>query len=482
MSIENSLMVAQNVEALPDSEVVPMVVEKKNPFAIEHVCSPEQLAKTWVVFGPKHPMSKNQKRRVFILTPDQQNPHPDPEEVKNLNNLSRLILPGIQFPKLKFDLPPMKLLTKAFKLAGPGTNPNAGKNKDDEDGGGGMESWKHSFWLVPTPDGMNERPLAADGGAEVLKKRQMDAYNLMRSTSIELERKRFFHPDSLAELESQREAQMATYREIRPDITWQEVSNLMFRSALSNHDFLKIMANLPKQQGQTSVGIALSSKAWYQPKEKPSLEENEEAVKEYMEIAQNSEPKFKVNEQIVAGIMKGLRHRRVPVYGKSGGRLVLLDPPEDPMKFQCRAGDFVIATVSCNMYETGNKGQTWSVEKFVVVSQSSNEQNRELELDDKYAACDDFQIRYVPKGVKRERGVLPPPIVKVENATPTPVVIASPQPVMNVVSPEIRTPASTQDISVPQTQNNKNKKLKKERPSYMQSNEENTQTLADEFI
>jgi hypothetical protein len=444
----------------------PIQEKKQDPNAIEFICSPEEISKTLVVFGPKHQLSKNQKRRIFVLTSAEQNPHPDPEELKSLNHLDKLLKPGIQYPKMKVVLPPMKLLTKSFKLAGPGQNPAAGKK--DNDGGGGMESWTHSFWLLATTEGMNERALAAEGGAEELKKRQLEAYNLMRIASIELERKRFFHPDSLAELESLKEAQMMTYQSMRPDITWQEVCTVMFRSSIANHEHLKIIANLPKMSGQTSTGISLTSKAWYQPKEKPTVEDNEEAVKEYIQVAQESEPKFKVNEQIIAGIMKGLRHRRVPVYGKVGGKLVLQDPPADPMKFQCRAGDFVRATATLNMYDSGSKGQTWSVEKFQVVSQANNEQNKELELDDKYAACDDFQVRYVPKRIKQEVKV--PVLVKTESDLFVP-----PVPLPPVVQAPI---LPREEITSPQPL----KKFKKEHHSYMQPPpDEDQQRLEDEY-
>jgi hypothetical protein len=326
---------------------------------VEFVLSKEQLSQTLVIFGPSSPSSIRIKRHIYLLTPSNQNPSPDMDAMIHLNQLSKLVKQGVRYPKLTIVLPPMKLRMKPICNSW-------------------VEDYNHIFWLVATTDGMSESALATFGGADNLRERQMSAYNLMYNASIQLERKRFFHPDSLEELKLQTEENIPKYQSIRPGITYAEILETLFMSRIMNHDQLRIMSNLPGNNNNKAV-ISVLSKVWYKPNKTPTKDDNEYALQEYLSAAKTSEPPFKVNDSIIAGLRHGFRLRRVPVYGKCGNKFVLQDHPLDPMKFPFRNGDFVIATLTCNLYEMQTiKGQTWHVEKLCVVSQVNTKQSQEF--------------------------------------------------------------------------------------------------------
>lgn len=488
--------VATRVPALATEVIcIPDIVEKKvDTIDVEYVLSREQLEKTIVVFSPKNPFSAQQKRKCTILPEKSQNPNAEEEEFKRLNNLPKLLAPGLnEYVKFQFDGPPLKLLSKLEKIAGPGQNPNQGKNKKDGESNS-MVNWSHGFWLVCTTDGLKPSILEAEGGAQALAKKQLNAHKLLVDASIILERKRFDHPETREEMKDMFTQQMEMYQSIsvgQVNVTPDQVWNNLFKLGISQHEHCKIIANLKPSEGQRDKGFACKSKAWYKPKDTPTDEENEEAVTEYTAFATYGDDKFKIEPLIIAGLRQGLRPRRVPIYAKIGDKLELLEQPIDPCGSLVLAGDFVIPRWELHMYSNvGGPGQTLLLQRLTVISQATNEQNRTLELADKYKTADDYQYRQQTKKIKREIPGPPVPVPAITNSVSmtsttlpgativapsglpqTQAVKAEPLAIPMEDAPVAPAPDSARSIAV-----------KKTKPTYMAPPpEENQQSFADDF-
>jgi hypothetical protein len=473
----------------------PQTEKKVNVLDFAYTLSKEELAKTIVVFSPKNQLSAQQKLKCAILRPSAQNPDAKKEDRVNLSDLKKLLMPGLnEYVKFEFDFPPMKLLSKLCKISGPGINPTLAKgNKKDDGEGSGMQGWSHSFWFVCSTQGMKQNALESEGGGGVLAKKQLEAHKSLTDASIILERKRFDHPQTRADLDHIFKQQMEMYQNISKDpVNPEQVWDNMFKTAISQHEHVKIIANLKPSEGQRDKGVSCISKAWYSPREKPTLEENEEAVKEYIETATLGEEKFKVNADIVAGLRKGLRPRRVPVYGKVDGKMILIPQPDDPCASLVRAGDFVIPRMELRMYSNlGSQGQTLYLQRMIVVSQATNDQNKELEMEEKFVKLDDYQIRQPVKKLKREFPVPVPVPVPI----PLTVIVKTEQPVLPSYVEEHAAPVPTHVAaatvatvvnqpatpSAPAAPEPRQPATKKAKHSYMAADEGDNTSFADEY-
>jgi hypothetical protein len=364
---------------------------KEDPLDVFRVLSKEQLAKTWLVVMPKNEFSSHQKCRLYVVTPENQNPNPSEQAKAKMNNLSLLARPDVKYPKLTVILPPMQLRSKAMKMAGPGCKPTTNNAAEASN----MTNWVHKFWLTASVEGLPEHKVKLWGGPEELHRKQLMAIQLLKNAAEDLERKRFFHPELKME-ESQEEVILARYKRFNSGVTLQQALEAEFESYVSDHNSCKIISNLlPGPMGTQQIpGISLTSKAWYQPQISVPDEENKKAVEAYKECARINN--FTPNPDIIAGLSRGLRHRRIDCYGLRNKQFEWMKPPVDPMKFHARGGDFVQAKISYNIYETGSRGGTWLMERIKIIHQATNQQNQAIEADPGMEGWDDVKDRYEP--------------------------------------------------------------------------------------
>jgi len=359
---------------------------------VSHVLSKGELDKTLLVISQPNVNAKFQKHRMWLLTPDQQNPNPSEQALAKLNDLKDLVKGNIAFPKLSFTTPPLQLRSSANKISGPGNGEN-----------GDVGSYSHTFWLVASIDGVPQPVLDAFGGGTQLFEKQTECIELMHQASMILERKRFDHPEMAID-ETAKQQLIKKYQRLNKDITWDQIRDMEFENLITGTErVVRISGNLkPLSNGPQERGITLKSKAWYRPKKEPTKEENDKCITQYQEDAKTYN--FTIHPDMIAGLQRGLRHRRVPVFGLNGsGAFTKLPQPLDPLKYPARGGDLLIAHVEYTMYDAMTKGGTWNVTQLDLVHQVTDRQNQQFEAPKQLMALPAAINRHAVLGEKRKR-------------------------------------------------------------------------------
>jgi len=370
-----------------EEKVDPTIFRQPKTLSVFDVFSKEQLQHTIVVLSDKNPASKNQVMRVTPLLPWQQNLGASVEAKSKLTNLRELTKTGLEYPKMDFEFPPMQVLCKREKMAGIGKPYQDTKTGD-------MSQYKHSFWFVATTNGLSDEWCARFGGREQLEAKQLEAIRLFHEMERVLQRKQFDHP--MNQTEEFKKERLAFYKQMNPDITLEKAMDFEFRNKISDHKILKIAANLQNTSGgKFGIGIAAKSNAWYRPsKPVPTKEQNESLATEYLAMAGPN--KYVPDMRHHAAILQGLRHRRVPIFGKKGPKtFVLIPPPIDPTKIPVKAGDYVIPEFNYHMYiNTSGTGGSVTLNKLKVVYQCPTEFSKSIEAGEECEDIDDYENPY----------------------------------------------------------------------------------------
>lgn len=363
-----------------------------NKWDVFKVLTQDNVDKMWLVVSPKNMNAKFQNHILTVLVPSDQNPAATETAKLAMNDLQALVRPGVSYPKLKFELPPMMLRSKMYKMAGPGLSFSKPKPGEPDN----MLNWTHSYWLVASVEGLPQKVLDRYGGAAALHQKQLDALKLLKDFSIYMERKRYFHPELSKLTPDEQEQVLSVYQAVKPDITLGEARELSFKSDINDHKKLKIFGNLKATPGQSGdPGISLKSKAWFKPKTTMTKDDIDKQLAQY--YADCKKWKFSPLSEMVQGLQQGYRFRRPMVYGYRGRKYDLMLGPANPSQFHARGGDFVTAMVSFNIYDAASKGSTYGLEYLKIEYQATNDQNLSIEAGPEMEDAEEFQDRYAPK-------------------------------------------------------------------------------------
>src|ERR1043166_4283915 len=99
----------------------------ENKEDVFYACSKAQLDKTVLVVTGKNQNSAYQNKRIFIVTPEKQNPHASEEAKKKLNDLKSICKEP--YPKFSILMPPLQLRSGREKISGPGGPYKANSNQ-----------------------------------------------------------------------------------------------------------------------------------------------------------------------------------------------------------------------------------------------------------------------------------------------------------------------------------------------------------------